>query len=38
MSGHGGTTGKVVTAVSTSEIALWDIAGKLLELLVYQLL
>ena len=38
MSGHGGTTGKVVTAASGIEIALWDVAGKLLELPVYQLL
>ncbi|THE64134.1 mandelate racemase/muconate lactonizing enzyme family protein [Salinadaptatus halalkaliphilus] len=38
MSGHGGTTGKVVTAASGIEIALWDIAGKVLELPVYQLL
>ncbi|RJT01473.1 mandelate racemase/muconate lactonizing enzyme family protein [Halococcus sp. IIIV-5B] len=38
MSGHGGTTGKVVTAASGIEIALWDIAGKILGLPVYQLL
>lgn len=38
MSGHGGTTGKVVTAASGIEIALWDAAGKLLGLPVYQLL
>ena len=38
MSGHGGTTGKVVTAASGIEIALWDIAGKVLDLPVYQLL
>ncbi|SDR03029.1 mandelate racemase/muconate lactonizing enzyme family protein [Natronobacterium texcoconense] len=38
MSGHGGTTGKVVTAASGIEIALWDIAGKVLEVPVYQLL
>ncbi len=38
MSGHGGTTGKVVTAASGIEIALWDVAGKLLEVPVYQLL
>ncbi|WP_440766292.1 mandelate racemase/muconate lactonizing enzyme family protein [Natronorubrum sp. DTA7] len=38
MSGHGGTTGKVVTAASGIEIALWDVAGKLLDLPVYQLL
>jgi L-alanine-DL-glutamate epimerase-like enolase superfamily enzyme len=37
-SGHGGTTGKVVTAASGIEIALWDAAGKLLGLPVYQLL
>jgi L-alanine-DL-glutamate epimerase-like enolase superfamily enzyme len=37
-SGHGGTTGKVVTAASGIEIALWDAAGKLLDLPVYQLL
>lgn len=37
-SGHGGTTGKVVTAVSGIEIALWDTAGKLLDVPVYQLL
>lgn len=38
MSGHGGTTGKVVTAASGIEIALWDTAGKILGLPVYQLL
>jgi L-alanine-DL-glutamate epimerase-like enolase superfamily enzyme len=38
MSGHGGTTGKVVTAASGIEIALWDIAGKVLGVPVYQLL
>lgn len=38
MSGHGGTTGKVVTAASGIEIALWDIAGKATGLPVYQLL
>ena len=38
MSGHGGTTGKVVTAASGIEIALLDAAGKLLGLPVYQLL
>lgn len=38
MSGHGGTTGKVVTAASGIEIALWDVAGKTLDLPVYQLL
>jgi L-alanine-DL-glutamate epimerase-like enolase superfamily enzyme len=37
-SGHGGTTGKVVTAASGIEIALWDLAGKLFDLPVYQLL
>lgn len=37
-SGHGGTTGKVVTAASGIEIALWDTAGKLLDVPVYQLL
>ncbi len=37
-SGHGGTTGKVVTAVSGLEIALWDLAGKHLGVPVYQLL
>lgn len=37
-SGHGGTTGKVVTAASGIEIALWDVAGKLLDIPVYQLL
>lgn len=37
-SGHGGTTGKVVSAVSGIEIALWDVAGKLLDVPVYQLL
>ncbi|MFB6295712.1 MAG: mandelate racemase/muconate lactonizing enzyme family protein [Halobacteriales archaeon] len=37
-SGHGGTTGKVVTAASGIEIALWDAAGKILDLPVYQLL
>lgn len=37
-SGHGGTTGKVVTAATGIEIALWDIAGKVLEVPVYQLL
>ncbi|ESS12601.1 MAG: L-alanine-DL-glutamate epimerase related enzymes of enolase superfamily [uncultured archaeon A07HR60] len=37
-SGHGGTTGKVVTAASGIEIALWDIAGKALGVPVYQLL
>ncbi|QCS42498.1 mandelate racemase/muconate lactonizing enzyme family protein [Natrinema versiforme] len=38
MSGHGGTTGKVITAASGIEIALWDVAGKILDLPVYQLL
>lgn len=38
ISGHGGTTGKVITAASGIEIALWDIAGKVHELPVYQLL
>ena len=38
MSGHGGTTGKVVTAASGIEIALWDAAGKILDVPVYQLL
>ncbi|MFB6113029.1 MAG: mandelate racemase/muconate lactonizing enzyme family protein [Halodesulfurarchaeum sp.] len=37
-SGHGGTTGKVVTAASGIEIALWDLAGKVLGVPVYQLL
>lgn len=37
-SSHGGTTGKVVTAASGIEIALWDVAGKLLDVPVYQLL
>ena len=37
-SGHGGTTGKVVTAASGVETALWDLAGRLLDLPVYQLL
>ena len=37
-SGHGGTTGKVVTAASGIEIACWDIAGKVLGVPVYQLL
>lgn len=37
-SGHGGTTGKVVTAASGIEIALWDAAGKILNIPVYQLL
>lgn len=38
MSGHGGTTGKVVTAASGIEIALWDVVGKVLDVPVYQLL
>lgn len=38
MSGHGGTTGKVVTAASGIEIALWDVTGKILDVPVYQLL
>ncbi|WP_416841304.1 mandelate racemase/muconate lactonizing enzyme family protein [Haloferax sp. DFSO52] len=38
MSGHGGTTGKVVTAASGLETALWDVTGKILGLPVYQLL
>ncbi len=38
MSGHGGTTGKVVTAASGIEVACWDAAGKLLDLPVYELL
>lgn len=38
MSGHGGTTGKVVTAASGIEVALLDVAGKVLDLPVYQLL
>lgn len=38
MSGHGGTTGKVVTAASGIEVALLDAAGKILGLPVYQLL
>jgi L-alanine-DL-glutamate epimerase-like enolase superfamily enzyme len=37
-SGHGGTTGKVVTAASGIEIALWDAAGRILGLPTYQLL
>jgi gluconate/galactonate dehydratase len=37
-SGHGGTTGKVVTAASGIEMACWDVAGKLFDLPVYQLL
>ena len=37
-SGHGGTTGKVVTAASGIEVALWDVAGKVFDLPVYQLL
>jgi L-alanine-DL-glutamate epimerase-like enolase superfamily enzyme len=37
-SGHSGTTGKVVTAASGIEIALWDLAGKLLDVPTYQLL
>jgi len=37
-SGHSGTTGKVVTAATGIEIACWDVAGKLLDLPVYQLL
>ena len=37
-SGHGGTTGKVVTAATGIEIALWDTAGKILGVPVYQLL
>jgi L-alanine-DL-glutamate epimerase-like enolase superfamily enzyme len=38
MSGHGGTTGKVVTAASGVEVACWDAAGKILDLPVYELL
>jgi len=38
LSGHGGTTGKAVTAASGIEIALWDAAGKILGVPVYQLL
>lgn len=38
LSGHGGTTGKAVTAASGIEIALWDTAGKILDVPVYQLL
>ncbi|QHS16744.1 mandelate racemase/muconate lactonizing enzyme family protein [haloarchaeon 3A1-DGR] len=38
MSGHGGTTGKVVTAASGIEVALWDLAGKILGVPVYELL
>ncbi len=38
MSGHSGTTGKVVTATSGIEIALWDAVGKILDLPMYQLL
>ena len=37
-SGHSGTTGKVVTAITGIEFALWDIAGKVLGVPVYQLL
>lgn len=37
-SGHGGTTGKVVTAATGIEIALWDAAGKILNVPTYQLL
>jgi len=37
-SGHGGTTGKVVTAATGIEIALWDITGKITGLPIYQLL
>ena len=37
-SGHGGTTGKVVTAATGVEIACWDVAGKVLDVPVYQLL
>lgn len=38
MSGHGATTGKVVTAASGIEIALWDATGKVLDLPVSKLL
>ena len=38
MSGHGGTTGKVVTAASGIEIACLDAAGKVLGVPVYELL
>ncbi|MFC4989780.1 MULTISPECIES: mandelate racemase/muconate lactonizing enzyme family protein [Saliphagus] len=37
-SGHGGTTGKVVTAATGVEIACWDVLGKVTGLPVYQLL
>lgn len=37
-SGHGGTTGKIVSAATGVEIALWDVAGKILDVPTYQLL
>lgn len=38
MSGYGGSAGSIVIAISGIELALWDLAGKILEVPSYKLL